>query len=54
VREKEVSVIEMRLENEQLKMSIQQTLTQSQVTSQKEQDRLREMENVINKLQLEK
>jgi hypothetical protein len=52
VREKEVSVIEMRLENEQLKMSIQQNLTQSQVTSQKEQDRVREMENVINKLQL--
>jgi hypothetical protein len=53
VREKEGLVIEMRLENEQLKMSIQQNLTQSQVTSQKEQDRLREMENVINKLQLE-
>ena len=53
MREKEGLVIEMRLENEQLKMSIQQNLTQSQVTSQKEQDRLREMENVINKLQLE-
>jgi len=52
VREKEGLVIEMRLENEQLKMSIQQNLTQSQVTSQKEQDRVREMENVINKLQL--
>lgn len=52
MREKEGLVIEMRLENEQLKMSIQQNLTQSQVTSQKEQDRVREMENVINKLQL--
>ena len=50
-REKENLIAEMKHENTQLKESMQQQLSQSQMSSQKELHRLKELEDIIRNLQ---
>lgn len=50
-REKENLIAEMKHENTQLRESMQQHLSQSQMSSQKELHRLQELEDVIRNLQ---
>lgn len=50
-REKDNLIAEMKHENTQLRESMQQQLSQSQMSSQKELHRLQELEDLIRNLQ---
>ena len=50
-REKENLIAEMKYENTQLRESMQQQLSQSQMSFQKEIHRIKELEDVIRNLQ---
>ena len=50
-REKDNLIAEMKHENTQLRESMQKQLSQSQMSSQKELHRLKELEDVIRNLQ---